>query len=188
MQALGVEVNQIIEQLVVLGNSSLRGQRLFAGELTDADPFTMVGNPPTAVNYTGDSGQLLREFDVNTTIAINVPGNTFLPAILTTLIARRDDLNSGNAGAVGNDLGAIDSALDSLLSVRSQVGAKVNRLESARERQEDVQVRLTELLSKVEDTDYTVAVSEFSLQETVYKAGLAAGSRALQPSLLDYLK
>jgi flagellar hook-associated protein 3 FlgL len=156
--------------------------------VTDADPFSLNAGPPTTVSYTGDAGQLLREFDVNATIAINVPGNTFLPGIVDTLVALRDHLNAGNTTAVSADIGAVDGALDSLLGVRSQTGAKVNRLESARERQEDVQARLTELLSKVEDTDYTVAISEFSLQETVYKAGLAAGSRALQPSLLDYLR
>jgi flagellar hook-associated protein 3 FlgL len=40
----------------------------------------------------------------------------------------------------------------------------------------------------VDDTDYVDAVSKFSVQETVYKASLEVGGRALQPSLLDYLK
>ena len=48
-------------------------------------------------------------------------------------------------------------------------------------------MRLKDLLSKAEDVDLTEVISDFALQQTVYKAGLAAGAKALQPSLFDYL-
>ena len=74
------------------------------------------------------------------------------------------------------------------MAVRADVGARVNRLESAQARQQQVQTRLTEELSKVEDIDYAEAITRYSVQENVYKAALEAGSRALQPSLFDYLR
>jgi flagellar hook-associated protein 3 FlgL len=49
-------------------------------------------------------------------------------------------------------------------------------------------VNLQDLRSKVEDTDITTAISKFSISETVYNASLQVGSKAIQPSLLDYLK
>ena len=175
--------------MIQLGNSSIRGQRLFAGTKTDASPFTLVGTPPTSVTYNGNSGALDRDMDVNSTIAINVPGDKVFPSSFTALIALRDNLNAGNNAAVGSgDIAAIDRALDDLLGVRSEVGAKVNRIESARDRQTLVQMRVQELLSKAEDTDYAETLSRFASEEAIYKAALETGSKAIQPSLLDFLR
>jgi flagellar hook-associated protein 3 FlgL len=187
--AIAAEVHQILEQLVLVGNASLRGQRLFGGLITDADPFTLNQGPPTTVTYSGESGAMLREIDVGTTIQINVPGSSFLPAVFAALITLRDDLAAGNTLAISsNDIGTLDAALDDVLVVRSEVGARMNRVEATIDRQHQVQVRLQELLSKVQDTDFAAAITEFSAQETVYRAALESGSRALQPSLLDYLR
>lgn len=188
MAAIGAEVDQLLNQLVVTANSSLRGQRLFAGTRIDSDPFALTGGPPGYV-YTGDGGKMEREYVGGTNLLINTPGpDTFNPA-LGALISLRNDLNAGNATAVGaNDIGAIDIALDAILTARAKVGAKANRLEMARGHQELLQVNIEELRSKTEDTDLAEAIGKFSIQETVYKASLEMGAKAIQPSLLDYLR
>ena len=130
-----------------------------------------------------------REYDVGAYLTINTPGQaTFAPAF-TALLNLRDHLNAGNAAAItSSDIAAVDQALDTILSARAEVGAKMNRVEAAQGRQTLLQVNLEELRSKSEDTDFTEAVSKFSIQETVYKASLEIGGRAIQPSLLDYLR
>ena len=177
MASIGAEVDHLLKQLVVTGNASMRGQRLFAGEKINADPFALAGGP-TGYAYTGDTGQMMREYDLGATLAINTPGQaTFGPAI-TALTNLRNNLNAGNNGAISSgDLMAIDGAMDTLLAARSQVGAKTNRLEAAQERQSLLQINLQALRSKSADTDYVDAVSKFSVQETVYKASLEVGER-----------
>ncbi len=188
-QAIASEIDQLLEQMVLLGNSSLRGQRLFAGAEVDANPFTGVGSPIASVTYNGDTAALVREIDVNTTIAINVPGDAVFPPIFTALIDLRDDLQASNTTEIRQlDLPALDAAIDNLLAVRANVGSRVNRIETARERQGLIQVRLQDLLSKAEDTDFAEALTRFTIQENVYKAALQTGSKAVQPSLLDYLR
>jgi flagellar hook-associated protein 3 FlgL len=187
MQAIGAEVDNILQQLVVNGNASLRGQRLFAGEQVDSDPFAASGTLP-GYAYTGDTGTMRREYDVNAYLTINTPGEaTFGPAI-TALFNLRDHLNAGDNVAVSGDITAIDGAIDAVLSARAEVGAKMNRLEAAEGRQSLLQVNLEELRSKSEDTDMVEAISKFSIQETVYKASLEVGGKAIQPSLLDFLR
>ena len=61
-------------------------------------------------------------------------------------------------------------------------------MEAAHDRQQQLQVRITEPLAKAEDTDFTQAISEFTLRDTVYKASLRAAAKAMQPSLMDYLR
>jgi flagellar hook-associated protein 3 FlgL len=188
MAALGSEVDNLLKQMVVTGNASIRGQRLFGGQETDADPFQVSGTLP-GYTYTGDTGQMRREYDVNAYLVINTPGQpTFGPAI-TALFNLRDHLNAADGTAVSAiDIAAIDSALDTVLSARAEVGAKTNRIEAAQGRQELLQVNLEDLRSKSEDTDFTEAVSKYSVQETVYKASLQVSGKAIQPSLLDYLR
>jgi flagellar hook-associated protein 3 FlgL len=187
MSAIGIEIDNLLKQMGVTGNASLRGQRLFAGEQIDADPFTLTNVPP-GYTYTGDTGQMRREYDQGAFVTLNTPGQaTFGPAI-TALMDLRDHLNAGDPTAVSNDLAAIDGAMDTFLSARAEVGAKTNRIEAAQGRQELLQVNLAELRSKSEDTDLVEAVSKFSVQETVYKASLQIGGKAIQPSLLDYLR
>ncbi len=187
LAGIAYEVDQLLNEMVGLGNANLGGQRLFAGLRTATNPFTLSAGPPTTVPYTGDTGQMIRQIDVGSTIAINTRGDTVFPPMFTALIQLRDDLQAGNTSAVRTDIGALDGALDGLLTARADIGGRVNRLESAQARQQQIQTSLTEQLSKVEDTDFAEAITRYSVQENVYKAALAAGSRAIQPSLFDYL-
>jgi flagellar hook-associated protein 3 FlgL len=186
---IAAEVDQLLQQMVQLGNATLKGQRLFAGLKTDANPFTLNAGPPTTVSYGGDSGQMQREIDVGTTLAINMPGNTAFAPAFSALVSLRDNLRAGNSAAVrATDLPGVDAALDTVLTTRATVGAKVNRLEAAQSRQQELQARITELLAKTEDTDYTAAISDFTQQQTVYQASLQTAAKTLQPSLMDYLR
>lgn len=185
---IAAEVDHLLQQMVATGNASLRGQRLFAGQQIDTDPFALSAAPP-GFTYSGDAGQMRREYDAGVYLTINTPGQaTFNPA-LTALIGLRNNLLAGNSAQVGvTDLAALDAATDAILAARAEVGAKVNRLEAAKNRQDLLQVNLEGLRSKAEDVDYVEAVSRFSVQETVYKASLEVGGKAIQPSLLDYLR
>jgi flagellar hook-associated protein 3 FlgL len=188
LQKIGTEVDNLLKQMVVTGNSSIRGQRLFAGEQIDKDPFAISGSTP-GYTYAGDTGQMRREYDQNAYVVINTPGQaTFDPAI-KALFSLKNNLNAGNFDAISaSDLTALDKGMDTILTARADVGAKTNRLEAAQDRQNLLQVNLEDLRSKVQDTDITTAISRFSIQETVYNASLQVGGKSIQPSLLDYLK
>lgn len=190
LQATANEINQILLEMVQLGNASLRGQRMFAGQQIDADPFVTVGGgAPTAVNYVGDSASMSREIDTGSTLAINLPGNTVFGNTFNALISLRDNLNAGNTLAVRNtDITALDGALDTVLAARAELGARYNRAAAARDREQVFQTRVQELLSNTEDADFAEAVSKFTLQETVYKASLQSTSKFLNDSLFDYLR
>jgi flagellar hook-associated protein 3 FlgL len=188
MATIGAEVDHILSQMVVTGNASLRGQRLFAGELINADPFAPLGGAP-GFAYSGDTGTMEREYDLGAYVTINTPGQATMGPAITALFNLRNNLNAGDSAAItGGDLTAIDAAMDTLIAARAEVGAKTNRLEAAQGRQDLLQVNLKDLRSKTEDVDIVEAISKFSVQETVYKASLEVSGRAIQPSLLDFLR
>lgn len=100
------------------------------------------------------------------------------------------DAPSDNATLLltGKDLQGITDSMNNLLKVRSQVGAKQNRMESAKSKNEDETNNMTTILSKTEDIDITQKTMEYATLQTVYMASLQTSAKVIQPTLLDYLR
>ncbi len=186
---LAKQVDQILEQLVSTANSSFQGQRLFAGLKTDVDPFALTAGPPTTVTYNGDSGSMGREIQTGTVVDINTQGNAVFPAGFNALIGLRESLLADDVSGIrANGLTALDSAMSDVAEAQTEVGARVNRFQAVRDQQDQLRQSLTVLKGKLTDTDYAQAITNFSAQETVYQASLAAAARTLQGSLFDFLR
>lgn len=96
--------------------------------------------------------------------------------------------NEEEAGKInGGNLDDLDKAINNLLRVRSEIGAKQNRMESALTQNEDENFNMTDILSKTEDIDLTEKSIEFAMAQTVYMASLQVSAQILPKSLLDYL-
>lgn len=87
-----------------------------------------------------------------------------------------------------SDLQNIKDALNNLLKVRAEVGAKQNRMESGKEKNEEENFNMMEILSKTEDIDITEKTMQYATMQTIYMASLQTSAKVLQPSLIDYLR
>ena len=182
--AIADEVNQLVGAALAAANTNAGGAFLFAGHQTTTTPFTLSGSTLT---YQGDSGQMTREIGQSLNISVNTTGDRLVPA-LQALISLRDALQSGTPTEVRSAITGVDDGIDGILELRAESGSKVNRFEFTEQRLEDIQVTLKALLSETEDVDFSEAISRFNLEENVYKASLSAGGKAIQPSLLDFLR
>lgn len=88
----------------------------------------------------------------------------------------------------GSDLTGVTDAISNLLKLRSEVGAKINRMESALNKNTDETGNMKEILSNTEDVDITEKTMEYANMQAVYTASLQTSARVIQPSLLDYLR
>jgi flagellar hook-associated protein 3 FlgL len=86
------------------------------------------------------------------------------------------------------DLTGIKAVMTNILKVRSEVGSKQNRMESAEARNVDANFNMTEMLARTEDIDITEKTMEYATMQTIYMASLQTSAKVLQPSLLDYLR
>lgn len=182
-QAIAAELEQLLAQLLELSNARYDDQYLFAGLKTTTQPFTTAGGP-----YQGDSGQVLRELGPNSAIAVNVPGQPVFSDAFAMLSGLRSAVLSNDGVAISSALGALDTAHTNMLAARARVGAKMNRLESTTQQLQEQLTNLKQLLSQVEDADMAETLVLYNEQQNVYRAALGAGARAIQPSLLDYLR
>ncbi len=183
--ALQAEVTQLQQHLLDLSHSKYGSYFLFAGTRTDQPGFTQASS--AAANYQGNQNQVLREISPGVTIAVNVDPRTTFKNVWDSLDQLQQGLSAGDLSQIQSSLTTFDTALDDVNNSRSQVGARVNRLEALKSRQDSVSVNLTELLSQVKDVDMASAITNFSMAQVVYQASLKASSQLMQTSLLDYL-
>lgn len=88
----------------------------------------------------------------------------------------------------GEDLGNIDKVLDNVLRIRSEVGAKQNRMDAAKEMNKETNFNMTEILSNIEDVNLVEKNMEFAILQSVYISSLQTSAKVLQPTLMDYLR
>ncbi len=183
------EVNQLLEEMISVGNTKFASQYVFGGHQTTATPFTGVGVPPTSVTYNGDGGVIERDISEGIRVQVNVAGDTALSSTFSALITLRDDLQAGNIAAIsGADLGNLDTALDDVLTVRGQLGATSNRLELTRNRLDGAGLSAREQLSGLEDADFVDTLVRLNAQEAALEAALGTVARSIQSTLLNFLR
>lgn len=85
------------------------------------------------------------------------------------------------------NLADFDKVIDNLLKIRAEVGAKSNRMETAKSQNEDDNLNMTDILSKTEDIDWSEKTIEYYMARTVYQASLQVSAQVLPQTLLDYL-
>ena len=112
--------------------------------------------------------------------------------IVNHLDGKTDDGTAADPGATSKltttDLQAVTDAINNTLRLRSEVGAKQNRMDSAKTKNEDENFNMTDILSHIEDIDITQKTMEYSTMQTVYMASLQTSAKIIQPSLMDYLR
>lgn len=211
-EALAIEMNQLIDDLINVGNTRHGSKYIFGGENTQTPPFAAVSDPAllvpnakgefmassltTGVEYKGTSydpadptSGLNVEIGPGILFRMSIHGDDVFMEAFDALIAARDHLWSGDTEALsGADLEAIDQAMDTVLRARAEVGGRVNRLELVNDRLDYQRINVTRLLSETEDADMAETVMKLKMEENVYRASLAANARIILPSLLDFLR
>jgi flagellar hook-associated protein 3 FlgL len=102
-----------------------------------------------------------------------------------------NDSPTGRAGLqmlIAESLDNLDAGLDSVLEVRTEIGARLNVLDSTLAQHQDLALISQETLSEVRDLDYTEAISRLSLQSFVLEAAQQSFLKISQLSLFNFLR
>lgn len=108
--------------------------------------------------------------------------------IFANVAALRDALRAGDKLAITKSAEDLSDDHDRVVRSRGQVGAQVQAVENRQDRLADQNVATKALLSKLQDTDFTEAATQYSLLQTSLQASMATTSKMLNLSLMDFLK
>jgi len=182
-KAIADEVKALKKNLAAVANTKYNDKYIFSGQKTLIKPY-----PTASSAYQGDTNKIVREIDQGVEMNVNVNGD-FFEGILNEMQNLINDLNTGNTSNISNTrLGNIDQDLDKVIRLRSEIGAKQNRLELTQNRLEESKIKFKKLLSENEDVDIAKTIMDLKMSENVYRASLASGARIIQPSLVQFLK
>lgn len=188
--AISQELDGIYNNLLTLGNDQLNGKFIFNGQKTDESPYDAA----TAGSFDTDDADILLSLAPGVDIATNISGNKVfgnaadadnLFKVVRTL---RDAFSTNNAPTARDNMGKLDSRLNKFLGIRSEVGARANRIEMLDNRNQDLDVTLNSLSGKTEDADMAKTITSLQTQQNVYQASLSVGAKLIQQSLVDYLR
>lgn len=184
--AIQSEVTQLQQHVLDLSHARYGPYYLFAGTASSTPGYTSAA--PSPAGYQGNSAPIVREVGPETAISVNADATSTFDPVFTAMQTLQSGLTGGSVATIQSSIAQLDTSLDAVTVSRSQIGAKVNRLDFLASRQSAVEVNLTSLLSQTKDVDMAQAITSFSMAQNVYQASLKAGAQALQPSLLDYLR
>ena len=191
------ELQQLKIQLTHVANTTYAGRYIFSGYQTNKPlmdengVYTIDVANTELIKYEVGIGD-----DMNINILggdlFNIPSTNAVNGNSARMIQSIDNLllniDSGESAAISASLGDIDSIVENILRIRSDIGARQNRLDLTSNRLENDYLNFSDLMSKNEDVDEAETIMYLTNEEYVYKASLAGGARIIQPSLVDFLK
>jgi flagellar hook-associated protein 3 FlgL len=192
--AVAEEINQLKQHLGEIANSQMGGKYVFAGTDVKTAPFREDAAVPNSSKEFRNNNDLKLELQVgqNNSVQINVSGKNIFNndgngGIFKVLSDIVSDFNASTSSP-SDHLAKLDSQMDNLLGERSELGARMNRMELSISRLEGLEVSTTSLLSKEEDVDISRVIIDLKAQENVQRAALSIGAKIIQPSLVDFLR
>ena len=189
-EALAKEVDGLRENALAIANTSRLGRPIFSGNAVPTPPAADVAYSST-FTYQGDAGTVTRMVAEGVSVQVNVTGpDVFGPPgadVFSSLAQLAVNLRT-NPSALPASLTAIDTASTRVLTGLAQVGSRVNQIESARDRTDQIKAGQEGALADIESVDLAKALTDLKLQETAYEAALGVTARSLQLSLLDFLR
>ncbi len=191
---LAVEVGELLEAMVGLANTKdANNEYLFGGLQRSTQPITDTGAGIYA--YNGDQGQRQLQVGPSRQVADSDSGfYVFMDVedvsggvqdIFTTLGNFKAELEANTPSATTID--NLRFGIDKMLSVRADVGARLNAVDVEASVSETRALQVETTLSSVQDLDYTEAVAQLNLQLAGLQAAQQSYVRIQGLSLFNYL-
>lgn len=188
--AAALTLEGIRDSLVADLNTSFRGAYVFGGGEATTVPYAKVAGSWT---YQGDNAPVSVDIGPGQTVDVTLDGQAIAQGSDTTNIL--NELESlitavRNGDQVGMAAGgaAIDRAFSRATRAQSGVGVDEQAIDERKAQITTTRLAVVSRVSKDEDADLALAISEMTRAETAYNAALAAVGTASRQSLLDYLR
>jgi flagellar hook-associated protein 3 FlgL len=190
-QALASSVQGLLSNVVGLANTSFQGVPLFAGTATGVTAFTASSTSSTGYQYNGNNS--IQEVQVGDSLSVqtSVPGDTLFDnssaSVLGALSGLATALTSGSTAAISSATSSVTAALNYVTEQHVVYGGAINQLNAQESYLAQDKVTLSTQATSLVGIDSATAAEDLSAAEQSNSAVLAASSKVLQNTLLNYL-
>ena len=178
---------QVDENGVITASNSLGPLTVTPGTYESGEPFEVAGVEATI------AGPLPTAPDVDSyTLKINEKQSVF--GTIENLISGLNNIDKGTPAGqaeyddlIANSLINLDNAQESILLKQTELGGRMNAVESTKTFLQDSSVYTNEIRSELQDVDYAEAISNLSFQSFVLQAAQQSFAQVSRLSLFDRL-
>lgn len=205
LKSIKSEVDQIIKNMVDVGNTQYNGSYIFAGTDTSKAPFTQDIDPasPTygSITYLGNQNQNSVEISDGVKTAINIAGDKLLGTYDSTtktgtgVMGVLNDFSNALAtnppdyDTIRNQLDRIQSCINDNSNTRTNFASITQRFTMTKNSVNANILQLKSYKSELDDVDVSEAATDLAQQKYALEATMAVATQSLQQtSLLNYLK
>jgi flagellar hook-associated protein 3 FlgL len=185
-EALAAQVDGLRASLLAVANTKYLQQPIFAGTAGASSAYDASGV------YQGDAGAVTRTISPGVKVTVNATGgDVFGPAgndIFKVLSDISNDLRTNPSNLTSTDLGRLDAGYLRMQNALASVGSRYHQIEIMQARNQANQLESQNQLSEVEGVDLPATMVDLQMQEVAYQAALGATAKAIQPSLMDFLR
>ena len=198
-QAMALQVQGILEQLVGLSNTTVQGRFVFSGDQDQSPSYDLNLANPNGVDRlltTQATRQVTDASGVSFTVGLTAqnifdhrnPDDTLAPDnVFAAVNSLRVALQSNDQVAITTALTGLSTADTYLNSQLSFYGSVQNRIQSAQTFAGQQSVQLQSALSQTQDADVTQAAVTLTQSQTQLQAALSAQAARPRTSLFDFL-
>jgi flagellar hook-associated protein 3 FlgL len=187
--AAASQVDDMISQLVAVGNTKVGDTYIFGGTKADTAPYAADGT------FSGTSSVGQVAVDSSTTMAAGISGNTVFDGtvngqdvnIFTTLQQFATDLTNNDTSALQTDTTNLDNCVSLTANNLSYVGTYADDISSLLTTNSNTDTTLNQTSSSLTGVDMAQAVSDYTTLSTAYQAALYTMSKVESLSILNYL-
>lgn len=191
--AIADEVGQISDQLHMMANTQIGSKYIFSGAATDKE--LQIKDPDTGEwtiqESLGNDQDVNFEVGNDLNISISVNGKDLFgdntAGLFVDLKNLKNALESNDADGINKSLDKVDSNINNVIALRSDLGARINRMTAIESQLDYTSTNLQENLSGIQDADIAKTITDFTNQQNVYKSALSVGAKIIQPSLVDFM-
>jgi flagellar hook-associated protein 3 FlgL len=185
-EALAVEVEQLRDKLLTEANATYLGRPIFGGITAGDKAFADDGT------FIGATGDVQRTVADGVDVTINSDGAALFGSGATSMFAELDALanaiRAGDKPAIQAGIDQVKVRSGKVVDELSSVGTRTNRVESAVTAAKDAVLALNSNVSELENVELAEAMMQVQMHQVSYQAALAATSKVIQPSLIDFLR
>ncbi|KAA6450818.1 flagellar hook-associated protein FlgL [Bacillus swezeyi] len=197
LEAIGVEIGQLKDQLIQIANAQVNGRYLFNGTNSDVVPIVKNADGSYTYNFENYTNASDVNINVSPNASLKVNANPISAFggqsasgqnVFEMLNSLETTLNSGSLDGMDDLLADIDQFTEQMSAERSDIGARYNRLELINTRLSAQEETSAKVLSDNEDVELEKVITDFITQQSVHRAALSVNAKIVQPTLIDFLR
>ncbi len=190
-QSIATSVQGLLTNVVALANTTYQGVAIFGGTANRSTPFTASSNSATGYQYNGNTEINHVQVGQSLNVQTNIPGSTLFDnssaSVLGALSGLATALTSGSGTDIGNATAKVTAALNFVTQQHVVYGSAVNELNAQESYLSQEKVTLSSQATSLVGIDTATAAEDLTSAEQTNSAVLAASSKVLQNTLLNYL-